>query len=444
MERFGVPGLAVGVMLGDEVEVEGFGVTSLEHPLEVDGDTLFQIGSITKTYTATAAMRLVEAGRLSLDEPLRTYLPDLRLADEDVAGAVTMRHLLTHTGGWLGDYFATIGRGDDALAEMVARLDTLEQLTPLGEVWSYNNAGFYIAGRVVEVLTDLPFESALRELVLEPLGLERSFFFADDVVTHRFAVGHHRTGEVARPWSIGRPAAAAGGLIASVRELLTYARLQWEHEGFLRRESLDEMRRQHTDMGRPSGDAVGLAWWLLKRGGHDLIAHTGGTNGQVALLLVAPEHRFALAALTNHDNGGTVNRTLQNEVLSAVLGIEPAEDTFLDRRPEELAEYVGEYDSPPASAQLRLEDGAVVLEVVPKRGFPESDSPPRPGPPPTRLAFEAADAVVALDPPLEGARGDFLRGASGDIEWYRWGGRLLRRVTDSAPRTPPASRPRAD
>ena len=84
-------------------------MTNVEHPLPVDADTLFQIGSISKTVTATAAMRLVEAGRLDLDAPLRHYLPELRLADEAVAAAVTAHHLFIHTGGWAGDYFADGG-----------------------------------------------------------------------------------------------------------------------------------------------------------------------------------------------------------------------------------------------------------------------------------------------------------------------------------------------
>ena len=428
MERYEVPGVSVGVVHGDSEEVAGFGVTSVENPLPVDGDTLFQIGSITKTYTATAAMCLVEAGRLSLDEPVRTYLPNLRLADEAVARAVTMRHLLNHTGGWVGDYFASISPGDDALAQMVARLDHLEQLTPLGEVWSYNNAGFYLAGRVIEVIAGAPFEAALRELVLEPLDLQRSFFFADEVLTYRFAVGHDRTGAVSRAWSIGRPAAAAGGLIASVRDLLGYARLQWEPGLLLSPESLAELRRPQADMGRTFGDAVGLAWWVLERGVRSLLMHTGGTSGQAALLIVAPEDRFALAALTNHDQGGALNRAIQVEVLRSVLGVEPPEVARLERTSAELAEYVGEYDSAPSAARLTISDGELTLEVIAKRGFPESDSPPRPGPPPTRLAFEQRDAVVALDPPLEGARADFLRGANGELVWLRWGGRILRRV----------------
>ena len=151
MEETQTPGVAVGLLHEGEEHVAGFGVTSIENPLEVTPDTLFQIGSITKTFTGTAAMRLVERGELDLDAPVRTYLPELKLSDEDVAARVTMRHLLTHTGGWIGDYFDDLGSGDDALARMCESLAVLPQLTPLGEVWSYNNAGFYLAGRVIEV-----------------------------------------------------------------------------------------------------------------------------------------------------------------------------------------------------------------------------------------------------------------------------------------------------
>jgi CubicO group peptidase (beta-lactamase class C family) len=99
MNRLPVPGAAVGILHEEKECVAGFGVTSMEHPLPVTADTLFQIGSNTKTYTATAIMRLVERGKLSLDTPLRHYLPDLQLSDKEVAARVTMRHLLTHTGG---------------------------------------------------------------------------------------------------------------------------------------------------------------------------------------------------------------------------------------------------------------------------------------------------------------------------------------------------------
>src|SRR5215218_11215946 len=105
MEEHGVPGVALGVLFDGEEETAGLGVTSIENPLEVTPDTLFQIGSIAKTYLAVAAMRLVERGELDLDAPVRRYIPDFRLSDEHVAARVTTRHLLTHTGGWVGDVF---------------------------------------------------------------------------------------------------------------------------------------------------------------------------------------------------------------------------------------------------------------------------------------------------------------------------------------------------
>jgi CubicO group peptidase (beta-lactamase class C family) len=200
----------VGLYDGEDEYVASFGVTSVENPLEVTSDTLFQIGSTTKTLTGTAIMALVERGMLDLDEPVRTYLPNLRLSDEEVASRVTSRHLLTHVGGWVGDVFEDTGGGDDALEKVVERLADAPQLTPLGEVYSYNNSAFYLAGRVVEVLSGKTFETAARELVLDPLGMDESFFFPGEVMTRRFAVGHLVKGgepAVSRPWVVPRNAA---------------------------------------------------------------------------------------------------------------------------------------------------------------------------------------------------------------------------------------------
>src|SRR5439155_3838655 len=227
MREHPVPGVAVGLIADGEETVQGFGVTNVDHPLPVDGDTLFQIGSITKTVTATALMRLVERGTVSLDVPVRMYLPELRLRDERVAAAVTLRHLLTHAGGWFGDFFHDTGVGDDALAKYVDRLVDLEQLTPLGAVWAYNNAGFALAGRVLEVITGTTAEEALVDLVLRPLGMANSFFFARDAITHRVAAGHFvydDGAKVARPWYIPRNAHSIGGIISSARDMLRYAR----------------------------------------------------------------------------------------------------------------------------------------------------------------------------------------------------------------------------
>src|SRR5436305_2399358 len=101
MEETSTPCVSVGIWHEAEEHVAGLGVTSVENPLDVTPDTLFQIGSITKTFTATTAMRLVEQGALDLDAPVRVYLPDFRTQDDEVSRSVTTRHLLTHMSGWL-------------------------------------------------------------------------------------------------------------------------------------------------------------------------------------------------------------------------------------------------------------------------------------------------------------------------------------------------------
>jgi CubicO group peptidase (beta-lactamase class C family) len=423
MEETQTPGVAVGLLHEGEEHVAGLGVTSAENPLDVTPDTLFQIGSITKTFTGTAAMRLVERGELDLDATVRTYLPELKLSDEDVAARVTMRHLLTHTGGWIGDYFDDLGSGDDALARMCESLAVLPQLTPLGEVWSYNNAGFYVAGRVIEVITGKTYEQALQELVLEPLGLEHTFFFADDVMTRRFAVGHLRNEEgppsVARPWGIGRAHHAAGGLASTVGDLLRYARFHMgDGEEVLQRATLDEMQRSQLEVGSIF-EHVGITWSISERTGARLIGHGGGTNGQVSLFFFAPEHELALAVVTNHQRGNEVAFAARVPALNAIGSHERERDAI----EVDADEYLGRYESALVEAELRRDDGTLVLAVTPKGGFPKKDSPPQPASPPMPVAFYAPDRLYVTEGPPGEA--EFLRGEDGSIAWLRVGGRVM-------------------
>ena len=425
MDELSVPGVSLGVLFEGEVETAALGVTSIENPLEVTPDTLFQIGSITKTFTAAALMRLAEGDDLELDAPVRIYLPDFRLADESAAANVTVRQLLTHTGGWLGDFFADFGPGDDALAKIVEALADQPQLTPLGAVWSYNNSAFYIAGRVIEVVTGKTYEAAIGELVLEPLGLERAYFFSGDVITHRFAVGHERDEAaetiVARPWPLARAAHAAGGIITSVPELLRYARFWIDGGELLRPESVSEMTRPQVPIGG-NIDAVGLAWMLRTVDGVKLIGHGGGTKGQSTVLSIAPDQGYALALFTNHDYGGVVIERVAIKAAEVYLGIREPELEPIELDP---APYLGRYTSKMADIDLVQTDSALELRFIPKGGFPTPDTPPSPPPPPATVRFASADELFAVDDLWKGDRIRFLRDAEGRIEWMRAGGRVF-------------------
>src|SRR4051812_21322246 len=116
MAKWGVPGLTVGIFHEGHVETAGYGITSIETQQPVAPETLFQIGSISKIFTTTLAMTVVDEGKLDLDTPVLHYIPDLPFADETARTTVTVRHVLSHMGGFYGDRFDDQGIGDDALA----------------------------------------------------------------------------------------------------------------------------------------------------------------------------------------------------------------------------------------------------------------------------------------------------------------------------------------
>jgi CubicO group peptidase (beta-lactamase class C family) len=448
MERLGVPGVALGIIIGGHVHTAGFGVTNIENPLAVDGDTLFQIGSTTKTFTGTAVMRLVESGqiagngpRLELDTPLRVYLPELELASREAAESVTMRHLLTHTSGWVGDYFEDFGPGPDAVARYVASMRELPQLTRPGELWSYNNANFWLAGRVIEVVTGKTWEEALRDLVLGPLGLRRSFFFADEVITHRFAVGHHVRAQhtsVARRWSYPRRR-PSGSIISSARDQLRYARFHMgdgatpSGERLLSAEAMAAMQTPLVARDLRGG-MMGLTWMLDDIAGTRIVRHGGSTNGQRSAFLMVSARGFAMTLLTNADRGAILHREVTRWALKHCLGLE-APDPVLDNPPSgELVEYAGRYETPACALNIALPDIALVLRdsslwisFTARGGYPTKESP-QPAPPAARLAFSGPDRVMALDHDAEDQHGEFLRDAQGRITWFRWGSRIRARV----------------
>ncbi|MGI8549370.1 MAG: serine hydrolase domain-containing protein [Dehalococcoidia bacterium] len=223
MTALHVPGVAVGLILAGRTYAQGYGVANVNLSLPVDTDTLFQIGSVSKTYTATALMQLVEAGALSLDEPVRRYLPDLHLADERVAADVTPRQLLNHTSDFFGDTTGAPNRNEDALATFVGQMEKLPQLAPLGWTFNYSNAAVMLAGRLLEVVSGHSFEDVVSRSVLAPLNMSRSFYFADQAISYGVAAGHTlKNGQaVLNPyWALPRQANPAGGVASSVTDQL--------------------------------------------------------------------------------------------------------------------------------------------------------------------------------------------------------------------------------
>jgi CubicO group peptidase (beta-lactamase class C family) len=441
--KFGIPGVAVGVWADGREQDACHGVTSLENPLPVDPDTMYVLGSVTKTYTATAMMRLVTQGRVELDAPVRRYVPELKLKDERAAAEVTVLSLLNHTAGLDWGLIVDTGEGDDALARYVEKLADLELIAPPGARASYSQAGYNLAGRIMEKVTGLTYEQAVASLVLEPLGLQHSFFARDDVMTRRFAVGHNRdqdgTLQIARLWRRWRGDNPGGGLVSSASDQLRWARFHLGDgraeggERVLPAEVLQRMQRPTVALrGSNLGDAIGIGWFLRDVDGVRTVGHAGSANGQFAELLTVPERGFAVVALSNAGPDGIpCNQAVVRWALQAYLGVAEREPQPLPYDEARAAEVVGTYETDAQTLTIRTSGATLTLEVGIKpeiRAAADKELPPDYPPADLGLLPGDADEYVITSGGLKGLRGFFTRDERGAVVGVDAGGRLYNRV----------------
>jgi CubicO group peptidase (beta-lactamase class C family) len=323
-ERYGVSALALAVDGGER----GYGVPP---------ETTFRVASITKPIVAAAAMRLVEEGRLALDEPL----PGLRLPWE----GVTLRHLLSHQAGLAAGWRVPLeeyGEGDDALRRLAQEAAVGGPVGP-GRLFTYANPGYWLTGAVIEQAAAEPFESALRDLVLEPLGMERTGFVAAEP-------------SVSSSLPYPRARRPAGGLYSCVGDLMRFARHVLGGPGPLSVGSLHEMQTPQIEVG-PDGD-YGLGLGVVRGRGKVTIEHGGAVPGVRTQLLVVPEDGTAFVLLTDSDHG----HFLINRLLGAVgLGLSLPPEVELGE--EELAAVAGVFGEP-LGATIRVTPRAGGIDLA--------------------------------------------------------------------------------
>lgn len=371
--RWNVPGIAVGILRGDAIETASAGFANLATRQPMTDDSISQIGSISKVYTATLAMMLVEDGLLDLDEPVATYVPDLPLADAPARTTVTLRHLLSHTAGFEGDRFISYGRGDDALARAIAAFDTLRQWTVPGDLWSYCNAGFYLVSRIVEVVAAKPFETVFQERLIEPLGLETTFFFAEDVITRPHAVGHYlkrrEEGHVmAHGYAFPRHVNGTGGVVTSTREVLRFAQLHLgdgEIDGvrLLPAGSAVAMREPIVEAG-DFFRHYGLGWCVHDYPDFRTISHGGATRGFRANLTVIPERDLAIVTLTNGETGSRAIQEIEAWALKHMLDLERPVPERVKLSGKKLNDVAGTYRRHDGTFTVTVAGDRLDLDVV--------------------------------------------------------------------------------
>lgn len=295
MEALRIPGVAIAIIEdGEIIHAKGFGVTR-EGGEAVTADTLFQIGSISKPFTATAIMKLVEAGEIGLDDPVVDHLPWFRTSDAAQSAQITIRHLLAHRSGistFDGNHNQDGGSGDaKAMEDAVRDLSRISLSAPPGEIFQYSNANYQILGVLIETVTGEPFERATRTLILGDAYPQTNF--NRDLRGYRYWLGAPRlfTGET------GRAILAQGGVQTSANELAAFL------QGFMRGdrsilapETLAEMMTPYAE-----DDAMpyGLGWMRVEFPDHSLVFHTGSNPGFAAIAGFSPDASFGFVVLAN-------------------------------------------------------------------------------------------------------------------------------------------------
>lgn len=363
IKKHEVPGATLAVLSDGEITAVASGVVNINTGVEATTDSIFQIGSISKVYTATLIMQLVDEGKVSLDEPVITYLPDFRLADAELTSTVTVRHLLNHTSGIDGDFFIDLGRGDDVVERYVEKLAEVPSMAPLGALMSYCNSGFVLAGRIVEVLDGKTWDAAVRDRISIPFGLTHTGTLPEEAILYRTAAGHVPHPETGAPfvapvWQLPRAIGPAGLINSTASDVVRFAGVHLkggigaDDAQVLSSASAAAMLEPQIVIPEPDtlGSEWGVGWilfnhWLKSDGTSGKVyGHDGNTIGQAAFLRVAPEANVAICLLTNGGQTKSLFQELYDELLQELAGISlPAKPAAVERTVD-LAPYLGVYE----------------------------------------------------------------------------------------------------
>lgn len=400
-----IPGAVVGVWVDGRVSVASFGVLNIGTGVQVTADSVFQIGSITKLWTATVIMQLAEEQVLDLEGPVADYVPGFRIGSDGAAASITIRQLLTHTSGLCDDYTPTT-RGDDAVERYVA--DVLPNLTlefSPGEGFMYSNAGYVVLGRVAEVLRGQPYPVLLRERIATPLGLQHWAATPEEALLFRTSVGHVPTGpggqlQPASVWSMSAAHAPAGSQVAmSAASLLAFAAAHL-HGGdpLVSAQTIQQM--WNPEPGLPelggAGGRLAIGGVIQHVGDSTIVGYDGATYGQSASLRMIPDAGVAVVSLANGGNMFAFHQAVLSGVVADTARIELPGPPVPPQHPEPVDSVfvAGRYRGRDLEAEVNVDDeGRVWVSECP---LTEELKTLLPGGPPAEYVRLDAQRLIGL------------------------------------------------
>lgn len=389
--EYHVPGASLAVLTDGTLHELASGVLNTATGVAVTPDSVFLSGSTAKIYTAILIMQLVDAGKLDLDAPVVDVLPEFATPDPEATRLITVRQLLSHTGGVTNDFNYDSGRGDDCLARYVEAARSVPLDCTPGTSYSYGSLGYVVLGRIVETLTGTTWDQALDESLFQPLGLERSMTLPEQALRFRAAMGH-TTGRDPEPvpvWDMmprsagpyGRVIVSAGD-VARVARMLLNGGVTPDGIRLLSEEAVAGMRRPQVaspDKWTMSADSWGLGPALYDWDGVAGFGHDGSAISQHSYLRVVPSAGVIVVLMCNGGEFGKLYADLVGEILAETAGV---------RMPPPFAPPA----SPPAVDMTALvglyRRGGVEITISENGGN-------------ARIRYEFIDGMKHYSPPIE-------------------------------------------
>jgi len=389
--RHGVPGAAIAVGAGGRLAEAATGVVNRDTGVETTTDSVFQIGSVTKVWTTSLVMQLVDEGLVDLDVPVRRYLPEFGVPDAVATETVTVRQLLSHTGGFAGDLFEDTGRGDDSLDRLLAFMRTgATQVHPPGRLFSYCNAGYCVLGALVAKFRGGTWESVLRERMIGPLGVTHMALFAEEAVLFRAAAGHLGEPERVYPkWQMPRSNAPAGATpCAAPRELVRFGRMLLadgvaeDGTRVLPAGAFATMCEPQVTLPRLGARYTarwGLGLMLFDWDGVPVVGHDGGTPGQTTCWRIVPDRDVVVAVNVNGGAAGALLDDVLTPVFAEVAGIRVPERTLPPAEPVPFTPdgLTGSFSGPLVTYDVAAADGGLDITTTPKGLAAEAGEQPK-------------------------------------------------------------------
>ncbi len=314
-------GAALVAQDGKVIYKGAFGMANMEWSISNTTDTKFRLGSITKQFTATLIMQLVEQGKIKLDGKLSDYLPDYR---KDTGEKVTIHHLLTHTSGIpsytdLPNFFADVSRDPYKVDEFVKKFASGDLQFEPASKFRYNNSGYFLLGAIIEKLTGKPYEQVLKENIFDPVGMKNTGYDHYDTILPKRAAGYSKTpdGYTNAPYLDMSLPYAAGSMYSTVEDLLLWDQALYTDKVISARskERMFMPFLEHYAYGWDSRDAS------FKQNDQPVrvISHGGGINGFATIITRFPKEKYLIVLL---DNTGQTMEPLA-EKIARVLYAQP-------------------------------------------------------------------------------------------------------------------------